>query len=59
MILGPDDPRAITGEAFEEAKRNTELWNHFLGIKPPTEAEKARYQRDLADILDIIGWEQP
>ena len=56
-MLGPDDPRAVTGKDLEEARRNTELWRHFLGIKPPTEAEKARYDRDIQDILDIIGWE--
>ena len=59
MILGPDDPRAITGTELEEARRNTELWNCLLGIAPPTEAEKVQYGRDIQDILDMIGWEQP
>ena len=56
MILGPDDPRAITGEAFEEAKRNTELWNTMLGFKPPSGADKARYERELQEVLDMIGY---
>jgi hypothetical protein len=56
--LGPDDPRAITGKAREEAQANTERWNALLGIKPMTKAERKRYEDDLADILNIIGYEE-
>lgn len=51
MILGPNDPRAITGEAIA----NTEKWAEVLGIKPMSEKEKAE-KRELEDaILGLIG----
>jgi hypothetical protein len=55
-VLGPNDPRAITGKAREEAQANTERWNALLGIKPMTKAEKARYEAELEQVLDLIGW---
>jgi hypothetical protein len=54
--LGPNDPRAITGKALEEARKNTEKWNEMLGIKPMTAKQKARYEQELEQVLDIIGW---
>ena len=58
MILGPDDPRAITGKDYDEARRNTALWNTMLGFKPPSKAEQARYERELQAILDVIGYDR-
>lgn len=58
MILGPNDPRAITGKKLEEARANTEKWNDFLGIKPMTAAEKKKKREMEEAILDLIGWEE-
>ena len=58
MILGPDDPRAITGKAREAAQAYTAAFNeHVLGLKPLTPAEEARKQKQLDTILKAIGWE--
>ena len=56
MILGPDDPRAITDpDELAEARRHTEVWRDFLGIEPPTAAQQRRYERDLQAVLDLIA----
>lgn len=57
MILGPDDPRAITGKAREDAEAYTERFNELvLGIKPLTKRQKADRQRKLDDILRAIDY---
>lgn len=55
MILGPDDPRAITGKDREAAIANTEKWNEFLGIKPLTPRQRARKEKLLNKVLTDIG----
>ena len=58
MILGPDDPRGkLTPEEMAAARANTEKWNKSLGIKPMTPAQKKAYDKKLALVLDIIGWD--
>ena len=57
-VLGKGDPRALKGEALEEARRNTDKWHDLLGIAPQTPAQKAAYERDLAAVLDIIGYDE-
>ena len=57
MILGPDDPRAITGAERDAALANTERWNDILGIPRMSKAQQKQYDRDLNAILDLIGWE--
>jgi hypothetical protein len=60
MILGPDDPRAITDpDELEAARKNTDKWHDILGIKPMTKAQKAKYERDLKAVLDLIGRDEP
>jgi hypothetical protein len=54
MILGPNDPRAITGKELEEARKNTEKWNDILGIKPLTKKQQAAKDAKLKAILKII-----
>ena len=56
MILGPDDPRALTaGPELEEARVYTERFNlEVLGLKPLTAAEKADNQAQLDAILRLI-----
>jgi hypothetical protein len=54
MILGPNDPRAITGKELEEARKNTEKWNDSLGIKPLTKKQQAAKDAKLKAILKII-----
>lgn len=58
MILGPDDPRAITDpDELAEARANTERFNRqVLGIEPLTPAQQRRKDRKLAKILRDIGW---
>jgi hypothetical protein len=57
MILGPDDPRAITGKELDDARAYTEWFNReVLGMKPMTAKEKKAKAKLEADILDAIGW---
>lgn len=57
MILGPDDPRAITGKKLDEARRYTERFNRdVLGLAPLTPKQKADKAMLLDSILDAIGW---
>ena len=59
MIFGPDDPRAITGKAREEAEAYTEEFNEkVLGLKPLTAKQKASKDALLDSILDAIGYEE-
>jgi hypothetical protein len=57
MILGPNDPRAITDAQRAAAIAPTAEWAKVLGIKPMTKAQKARYENQLDAVLDLIGWE--
>ncbi|MET0441322.1 MAG: hypothetical protein ABW071_04990 [Casimicrobiaceae bacterium] len=59
MILGPDDPRAITGKELEEARAYTERFNRdVLGLKPLTPKQQADKDKLLDSILDAIGWDE-
>ena len=53
-VLGPNDPRAITGKALEDARANTDKWHDILGIKRMTPAQKAKYEKELGEILAFI-----
>lgn len=55
MILGPDDPRAITGEEREAAIANTEKWGEVLGIKPMSKKERAEKEELEDAILKFLG----
>jgi hypothetical protein len=55
MILGPDDPRAVTGAELEAARKNTERWNELLGIAPMTKTQRERYEADLNAVLDFLN----
>ncbi|HEY7033112.1 MAG TPA: hypothetical protein VH482_17365 [Thermomicrobiales bacterium] len=58
-VLRPKDPRAITDpDELEAARKNTEKWRDRLGLPRPSAAEKARYERDLTAILDLIGYDE-
>jgi hypothetical protein len=61
MIIGPDDPRAITDPAeLKRLRAYTDAWNEeWLGLKPPTAKERADKAKREAAILDLIGWEDP
>lgn len=57
--IGPDDPRAITGDELEEARAYTERFNEVvLGLKPRSAKAKARDKAKLDAILRGIGWEE-
>lgn len=58
MILGPNDPRAVTGAERDAARSNTERWNELLGIAPMTKAQQERYEADLDAVLNLIGYEE-
>jgi hypothetical protein len=58
VILGPNDPRAIRGKELEEAREYTKQWRDFLGVKPMTVKQKAKYDADLAAVLDLIGYKE-
>ena len=57
MILGPDDPRAITGKAREDAEAYTEWFNEqVLGMKPRTRRQKADMKARLERVLREIDY---
>jgi len=57
-VLGPNDPRAITGKDWEDARANTEKWSEFLGIPPMTAKQKKEYEDRLTAVLDLIGYKE-
>ena len=57
MILGPNDPRAVTGADLEAARRNTKRWEVFFGFPPQTAAEAAETEARLDAILDLIDYD--
>ena len=60
MILGPDDPRAITGKELEDARAYTERFNReVFGMKPMTAKQKADKRKLEEAILRTIGWPIP
>lgn len=58
MIIGPDDPRAITDPAELARLRDyTDKWNEeWLGLKPMTAKQKADKAKLEAAILKAIRW---
>ena len=59
MILGPNDPNAITGEELDEARAytHTERFNEeVLGLRPLTKRQREAKDRKLAKVLADIGW---
>jgi hypothetical protein len=54
-VLGPNDPRALTGKALEEAREYTEAFNRdVLGFKPRSKKAKAADKKKLDAILKLI-----
>jgi hypothetical protein len=59
MILGPNDPRAVTGADLEIARKYTERFNRdVLGLDPLTPEQLAEKDALLDAVLDLIGYDE-